>query len=1045
MRTKSFLFSMLAVAGMLFVSSCAQDDALEGAADSKYVDATFTVTADEVAGTRATIGDGTTVNYVACAIYDEKTGEEIEGLRQYKAITNKAATYSVRLVKGQGYRAVFFAYCGQDNGVNAYYDLSDLKNIEVEAAMSNLEERDAFTGYVDVKAEETLNSVTKPVKLTRPFAQLNLGISEAEYEAAKTAEVIVTKSKVTVSNVYSNFSAYDNAIPETATAASVTFDLNTIPSQDLIVVDGDDTTSDEYHYLALNYLLVGNEGSEKKLTDVTFVWETAEGKTNSPATTFINIPVQRNYRTNIVGNLLTAPADFNVSIDQQFESEKNAANKDYIHKVEDQNGNVVNKYLVSTAKGLQEAIDAATGNTIINFTQNIDVTTRATAHLETMIAQKVGLNLIIDGCGFKYDGAFKVHSNSNRNNNGPVTFKNINFETATESVNAFIQALDFGDGIRYSQNLTVDNCTFTAVANSEAVKAVVGIKINSSQNFNARNCTARDLHSFIQAQSCDDSVTLDNITIENCKNGVSFGNTATPTLTNSTISVDAYGVRGDADASRGNLVIKNTTINANHPVTIRKVTTDGYSVALENVTLNAGQLYGVIFTKNGEETVLEAPTGTFSITGAEKYNVYTGAAATVLKANNDAQLAQALGTEVQTIELAAGEYVANLYEDGKTPSRETLNIVGTEGTKLAFANLQVRASKFDEVYISNCEILRMPNKSWGHLVFGGSGKANGVYTLENCVFNGVGTQGIYINETASGATYNILNCTFNGDFGREGAIVVQTNKDVNHNVNVQGCTFNNIPETSHRYYLAPWDGKTGFYYGWNFNTDLIATTAYEIATLANLGFTNIDLADGEYDVYGCAGKTLTLNGSKNAVIIVKNEGEDGCDYAFGGPAGVGNITFNGLTINTTQNTGNYKGFAYMKGTFNDCNFVGPYSLNNANDFVFKGCTFDFKNGYFWTWGANSVKFDECTFNGNSKTILAHGYASTVITINNCNFAATEKGYTGSGDHTAAVEIDPAGTNTYTINFTGNNTLSDNYAGWTRVKDNSTGHTITGVN
>ena len=220
------------------------------------------------------------------------------------------------------------------------------------------------------------------------------------------------------------------------------------------------------------------------------------------------------------------------------------------------------------------------------------------------------------------------------------------------------------------------------------------------------------------------------------------------------------------------------------------------------------------------------------------------------------------------------------------------------------------------------------------------------------------------------------------------------------------------------------------------------SSAQALAEAVAAGATNIVLADGEYDVYGCGGKTLTLTGSKKAVIKLYNEGEDGCDYAFG-PA-VGDVTFVGLTIDTTSNTGNYKGFAYMKGTFVDCDFVGAYSLNNANDFVFKNCTFDLKNGYFWTWGANSVTFDGCTFNGNSKAILAHGGSSTVININNCTFAATEKGYTGSGDNTAVVEIDPVGSNTYTINFTGENTITDSYAGWTRIKDGSTGHTITGL-
>ena len=185
--------------------------------------------------------------------------------------------------------------------------------------------------------------------------------------------------------------------------------------------------------------------------------------------------------------------------------------------------------------------------------------------------------------------------------------------------------------------------------------------------------------------------------------------------------------------------------------------------------------------------------------------------------------------------------------------------------------------------------------------------------------------------------------------------------------------------------------------------------------------------------------------NETVIFKLKNEGEEGCDYGFGDSGtGVGTYVFNNITFDTTENTGNYKGYAYMGATYNNCNFVGAWSLNNANTFAFNNCTFDFKNGYFWTWGANEVSFDKCTFNGNSKAILAHGGASTKIGIKDCTFAATEKGYTGAGDNTACVEIDPVGSNTYTISFTGNNTKTDSYAGWTRVKDGSTGHTITGI-
>jgi hypothetical protein len=54
-----------------------------------------------------------------------------------------------------------------------------------------------------------------------------------------------------------------------------------------------------------------------------------------------------------------------------------------------------------------------------------------------------------------------------------------------------------------------------------------------------------------------------------------------------------------------------------------------------------------------------------------------------------------------------------------------------------------------------------------------------------------------------------VNCTFNGDFGVEGAVTIQNNADVEHIVNVTNCTFNNIPETSHKVFVKyNYDGWT---------------------------------------------------------------------------------------------------------------------------------------------------------------------------------------------------------------------------------------------
>ena len=351
--------------------------------------------------------------------------------------------------------------------------------------------------------------------------------------------------------------------------------------------------------------------------------------------------------------------------------------------------------------------------------------------------------------------------------------------------------------------------------------------------------------------------------------------------------------------------------------------------------------------------------------------------------------------DVTTVELGAGVYNIDLYNLNE---KRTLTINGTEGSKIEFKNLQVRASQFDELVINNCEILRMPNKSWGHLVFGSSDNAAGVYTISNCTFNGVGTQGIYINETVSGVTYNILNCTFNGNFGNEGAITIQTNQNVDHIVNVKGCTFNNIPDTSHRIFLASWDGHGSFYYGWTLNTDLKATTIYEVKSFIKLGFETINLADGTYtmtDIDNIQGKTITFVGSKNVVfdavaVDANNQFVTGTTLAF-----------EGVTINF--DTVNYKGFANCSSlSYKDCDINGLQFLYNPT--TFENCKFN-SNGAehsVWTYSSEDISFTDCEFTYGDRCVNVYvdnganapGITSDVA-FTNCEFNTTNASSKGA--------------------------------------------------
>ena len=65
---------------------------------------------------------------------------------------------------------------------------------------------------------------------------------------------------------------------------------------------------DGYEYLAMNYLLVA---ADKELVDVEFACtDGSKEKTRTVG----SVPVQRNYRTNIYGQLLTSDVDINVEI-----------------------------------------------------------------------------------------------------------------------------------------------------------------------------------------------------------------------------------------------------------------------------------------------------------------------------------------------------------------------------------------------------------------------------------------------------------------------------------------------------------------------------------------------------------------------------------------------------------------------------------------------------------------------------------------------------------------------------------------------------------
>lgn len=609
---KNLFWSMLAMSGMLFVTSCSQDELVNEAPNADFVNATFTIGAEDIMSTRtATIGDASHVNWVACNVYDVNgVAMDLYEIVPFDQATGKA-TYNVRLAKGQDYKAAFFAYYGDASGVSAYYDVAELHDINIlGGAASNLEERDAFSGFEPIAAADLTNlgTVNKTVTLRRPFAQLNLGIDAAEFEAAQKAGIVVAESAIKVTDVYDAWNALENNIAAGANAVDMEFALNDKVVTSLWADADKNGVDEEYTYLALNYILAGTHTTTLSTTNVEFTWKSTDGKTNSPATTFNHIPVERNHRTNIIGRLLTTPAEFTIIIDAEFDD------PDHFEEIQ----TIVEK-TVTNATELQDAIDAAeVGRTIIKIGQDI------TGGTEIKVNQKKDVEIYIDGQGFATTGTFLVSGASEWNGKESLTIHNLTFRNMADAI-----VLGKDNATRYAHNVTISDCKFMPIANLNNIAA---IRTYQANDIYVINCTASLSHSFAQITG-GNNIKFENCS-SNCQRGISLGSATNCFVSNCTINAtgtDKYGIRHNADSGVDVLKITECTVTATFPVVVRHTNTTAvtdYKLVFEgNNTLNKGAEFEVAIAEEEYDTNGMALTpfaaGTVTVTGANTgWNIF---------------------------------------------------------------------------------------------------------------------------------------------------------------------------------------------------------------------------------------------------------------------------------------------------------------------------------------------------------------------------------------------------------------------------------------
>lgn len=447
---KTFKYLAAAALTMLAVS-CNKEQVTE-VPDGQMVDVTFTAALPGEMATKA-LGDGMTAKNLYVSVYENDAEKSHLGdLDKTATFTDLKTQVTFSLVKGKTYNFVFWA---QAEGATCY-DIDDLKNIKIsyEGAVANDENRDAF--YATRKELKVNGALTETIKLYRPFAQVNFGTADL-FEAA-AAGFIPAKSAFTatdVANVFDTFNAEGKV--EGPATDKVTFAKAEIPGSGETLATKDGT---KYLWMTMNYILpVGKQG-EKHISNVTaeFIPESGDPITASAP----QAPVQNNYRTNILGNLLTSQVIFNVEIVPIFNEPDNDIDLVNVKNAESL------KALVATG-GSAKLVDDIEINYPLVLSGNTDVVIDLNGH---SIVNKTQVN-------GNYTVVFNVTGNSHLTINGEGEVKALEETSDVDGYRMAVWAyddavVDINGGYFYNKQLNPETSNLIYVMDRAVVNVAGG-------------------------------------------------------------------------------------------------------------------------------------------------------------------------------------------------------------------------------------------------------------------------------------------------------------------------------------------------------------------------------------------------------------------------------------------------------------------------------------------------------------------------------------------------------------------------------------------
>lgn len=747
---KKLLLGMFAAAGMLLATSCSKEeqDVVQSGNEAQV---TFSLEVEGAIATRA-ISDGTGAKKLVYAVYNAQgqlintianadiNGQIVDNSAFDNGLTDNV---TITLAKGQQYTVAFWA---QNPNCTAY-TTTDLKNVTVDyAGLNNDETRDAF-----FKAETftVTGNATIDVVLKRPFAQINVGVTKADWDAAVASGVTITESKVVIKNAATSINLLDGTV---SGEQVVEYDFAAIPTDPATLevdVDRNGTIAEDekYKYLSMCYILTDN-GAEKTTLEADGLQFTF--KSGGEDIVFDEglhaVPVQRNWRTNILGKLLTGDIQFNIVIDEIFYNDYN-----YPEFREVANGvkydAATRTYYLYSAAGL-EWLSTET-NTNNNQFSGYTVKLTSDVDLNNVAWTPIGQSNTFNGT---FDG-------------GNNTISNLTVSGDNTNVGLF------GKVIGTIKNVKIANVN---LAGSHYVGGIVGYIYGNIENchvdggdikVSVKDGDNGDKAGGIAGYVGEGSYTLSGNTVKNLR-------------------VEAYrDVAGIAGCIQTGAKVENNTVDK--VTVIANMLQDGGKTLAD---ANADKVVGRNIA-NADLSTNTTNNVTVTIYGIDSNNIAT--------VGNDAGVTYAINKGTTTISLTPGTYIIPDEAQGKT-----LTFIGTgnpkdtkiatqddgsyegcdyslDGATVTFENITINTDSETYTGYARC------SGTYKNCVINGTYTLYGDSKFENCTFNVSGD--VYNIWTWGAKNMEFDRCTFNSD-GK--ALLLYQEGTNTINLTVKDCIFN---------------------------------------------------------------------------------------------------------------------------------------------------------------------------------------------------------------------------------------------------------------